>query len=319
VPDDSAGKNARCPKCQSLMTVPAASTPAIAPAASSAPAAPASTNPFAGGGLPPPPKPAGNPFGDGGTSPTSLNPYASPAGGHAYAPKSFAAPGGPITNVVVPLDPIFSHAWRVWQENLGILVVTTLIVIGISQAIAIPQAILQAVFEHNRMPQAALTVVIVGNIVQQVLQLFLGIGQSQISLKLARGMPATIGDLFGVGPRFLPLLGATIIAVIVFYIGLALCLVPGILLALWFWPYYYLLVEDKAPIMESFSLAAKITEGNRLTSLVLALCALGIFILGCLALCIGLLFALPLMSMMGATAYLMMSGQLSVQPQYGRY
>ena len=80
VPDDSAGKNARCPKCQSLMTVPAASSPVSTPAASS----PASTNPFAAGESPPP-KPA-SPFGD--TSPTTsnLNPYASPSGGFGYQP-----------------------------------------------------------------------------------------------------------------------------------------------------------------------------------------------------------------------------------------
>ena len=149
VPDDSAGKNARCPKCQSLMTVPAASTPAIAPAASSAPAAPASTNPFAGGGLPPPPKPAMNPFGDAAAATTALNPYASPAGGAAYNTSAFATADGPIGNVVVPLDPIMSHAWRVWQANIGILVGVTLIVMGITYAIAIPLGLLQANLERE--------------------------------------------------------------------------------------------------------------------------------------------------------------------------
>ncbi len=366
VPDESVGKNARCPKCQALMTVPAASQPMVPPAGAvtsfSPPTLPSSppvptplrpapiaqppasspfggspfatqplggaggapppagpANPFASGGLPPPPKPVGNPFGDAGASPASLNPYASPSGGYAYSPTTFAAPGGPITNVVVPLDPIMSHAWRVWQANLGLLVGVTLIVIVISYAIAIPQAVIQTALEHNNQHEGAIAVVIVGNILNQLLQLFLGIGQAQIALKLARGIPANFAELFGGGPRFLPVLGGGLIALIVFYAGILACIVPGILLALWFWPFYYLLIEDKASITGSFSLASHVTQGNRGTTFILALCSMGIVIVGFLALCIGVIFAMPLVSVMWATAYLMMSGQLPTQPQYVRY
>ena len=121
VPETSAGKNARCPKCSALMQVPAGGSisgavpppppmPTLPPMPGGAetlpsfgpPPPPASggSNPFsfldAGGGasaggtaLPPPPK---NPFGDGGSSPyggvgmPSSNPYASPsltAGGYS--------------------------------------------------------------------------------------------------------------------------------------------------------------------------------------------------------------------------------------------
>jgi phage FluMu protein Com len=119
VPDNSAGKNARCPKCQALMQVPAASPESAAfgapgnpapppplPAQSLPPAPtfvapspppPKSDDPFAflsqsapasaapSVSLPPPPKP----FADAsGTPPTSTNPYAAgpmPQGyGQAY-------------------------------------------------------------------------------------------------------------------------------------------------------------------------------------------------------------------------------------------
>jgi hypothetical protein len=227
-------------------------------------------------------------------------------------------PGSPITPVVVPLDPIMNHAFRVWQANLGILVVVTVIPAAISWAIAIPQGIAQAALDANNAHEGAIAVVVIGNIIQQVVALFLGIGQTQISLKLARGMPATIGELFGGGQRFLPVLGAGLIFIIVLYAGVLACIVPGILWALWFWPFYFLLIEERASIMGSFSLASKITEGNRATAFILALCGMGIVLLGCLALCVGMLFALPLVSVMWATAYLMMSGQLPSQPQYVR-
>jgi phage FluMu protein Com len=89
VPDDSAGKSARCPKCQALMTVPAAAD-ANLPFALVQPLA----------GSPPPPKPPpDNPFGDyASASPFAapaaggLNPYASPAGA-AYAFEQAIPPG----------------------------------------------------------------------------------------------------------------------------------------------------------------------------------------------------------------------------------
>jgi hypothetical protein len=48
----------------------------------------------------------------------------------------------------------------------------------------------------------------------------------------------------------------------------------------------------------------------------LGLLAFGIMLAGCAALCVGILFAAPLVTMIAVTAYLMMSGQLSVQYGY---
>ena len=351
VPDDSVGRSARCPKCQSLMQVPAASTaggvtspsgtepttefpgPFVtqslgAPPPSKAqgespfggPSQSANTNPFAGPPLPP--QPAGNPFGDGGGTrggtPASLNPYAAPAGGYAYQSTPFSASVGPITNVVVPLEAILGHAWRVWQAHLGLLVGTTVIVFAITYAIALPLGFVQGALEQDA-PEAAAAVAIVGNLLSNLVQMFLGIGQAIISLKIARGLPATVGDLFSGGSRFLPVLGGSLLAGIALVIGFMLCVVPGILLLIWFWPFYYLVVDEKASVTESFGTASMITEGNRLTTIVLWLVSIGAMILGFLALCVGVIFAAPFVSLLWATGYLMMSGQLPSQPQYAKY
>jgi len=128
VPDDSSGKNARCPKCQSLMTVPAASQAAASQPAtplaggspfsplapSSGPAQPPqpAADPFAflnqpgggaGGPMPPPPnpfgevgglpKPPGSPFGATYAAP-SLNPYATPSAFGYSAPVPYGPRSG---------------------------------------------------------------------------------------------------------------------------------------------------------------------------------------------------------------------------------
>jgi phage FluMu protein Com len=123
VPDNSAGKNARCPKCQALMTVPGEAAveppgdvtsrppgaavfpppPPFVPAAAPPmpPVTPPPSDAFAGtqpmSAPPTPPKPAfENPFGasSGGASPPSANPYASPAAADYYYTQQYI-PFGP--------------------------------------------------------------------------------------------------------------------------------------------------------------------------------------------------------------------------------
>jgi hypothetical protein len=336
VPDDSAGKNARCPKCQALMTVPAASgeapSSAAPPVGSAMPGA--ATDPFyfnaAGGGgapgMPPPPPPpanpyseaaGGSPFGGGGPTP-SLNPYSSPMSA-AMQPMAYPSQSLPINPQPVQADVVFNYAWEIWKTNLGLLIGVTVVIMAASYVIAIPFQALQVVFDQRGEKEVAVASALVGQLLNNLVQMFLGIGAVQINLKLARRQPASFGDLFGGGALFLPVLGGWIVAFIPLAIGLVLLIVPGVLMMLAFWPFYYLIVDRKAGVIESFSVASRITTGNWGSAFVLWLMSFGITILGCLALCVGLLFAAPLISMMWAVAYLMMSGQLPPQLMYGKY
>jgi len=308
VPDESAGKNAKCPKCATISAIPFASA-----AAASAPPPPPS--------LPPPPsspfsdagQPGGNPFADQVQPKPSLNPYASPA--DSYAPQ-FGPAGGyasqPVINQRVEIAHVWNYAWQVWQNNLGLLVGVTLIVMGISYAVAIPIGILQVVLDARDQHELANGVAVLGNIASNLVQMYLGIGQAIIALKVARQQPAAFGDLFSGGHRFLPVLGLTILIVVAVFAGLALCVVPAILLLLAFWPCYYLVVEERASVFDSFSLAYQLTEGNRLTTFLLGLLSFAVMLIGFFALCIGIIFAAPLVTVVWATAYLMMSGQIPV-------
>jgi hypothetical protein len=278
-------------------------------------APPAANNPFGG------PPGGNNPFG-GGSNPfagdpkpfaPNPNPYASPTATF-MPPTTFA--GGAVGHQIVDVGPIMNHAMTVWQNNLGILVGATVIVMVIGWVVGFAAGIAQGIMAANDQPELAFAANIMGSIVNQFISIFLGIGQVQICLKLARYQPANIGDLFAGGPRFLPTLGISIILGIAIGLGMLLLIIPGIIVALYFWPAYYLVVDDKSPVSDSLGTAAKITEGNRLTTFLLALLGLGINILGLLACGIGLLFSVPLVAMLMATAYLMMSNQIPAHPQY---
>lgn len=329
VGDDSAGKTAKCPKCNGLASIPAGDagtnpgfsggTPFGAPLPSSygPPTTgsfgevPAAKNPFSDAGT------ASSPFGSqpgfGGSAP-SINPYASPQS--AYQPP--LTQDVPINPQVVGVEPIWNYAWQLWQQNLGLLLGVTVTIIAASYVITFLFMIPQIALQQNNEPDAAQIVNGLGAIVSNLVQLFLGIGQAQIALKLARRQPAQYTDMFGGGPRFFPLLVAMILFVIAYFVGLLLLIVPGIIVILMWWPCYYLVIDRKAGVIESFSVAAKVSQGNWGTVFLLWLTSIGISILGCLAVCIGLLFALPLVTMLYSVAYLMMAGQIPVQPAYGQ-
>lgn len=218
---------------------------------------------------------------------------------------------GPIANHVVSVEPILNHAWNVWKNNLGLLVGMTVIVMVIGVIFSVAQGIVQTTVEQNGAKEAAVAIGLVGNLLGNALQIFLTIGEVRICLKLARGQPAELGDLLQGGPRFLPVLGVSILFGLAVFFGILLFIVPGILLALMWWPCYYLVVDNKCGVIESFSLASTITQGNWGNALLLWLLSFAIGLVGILALCIGIIFAAPLISVLWATAYLMMSGQLS--------
>jgi uncharacterized membrane protein len=288
LPDDSAGKNVLCPKCAAVI--------------------PVASGLFAPTQAAPAPGP-----GD--------NPYSAPQTG--YTPPTYGVGGGTISTQIVDAGPVLSYAWKIWSENLLLLVGVTLVVMVLSTGISLASSgIQQALISQRAEPAVIVIAWAIGTAASYAVQIYLGIGQLQLILKLLRRQPASFGDLFAGGPRFWPTVGVFVLAMIALFVGFALCIIPGIILLLMFWPCYYLVVDNKAGVTDSFSVASTITQGNKGTTFVLWLASIGIMLVGLLAFCIGIIFAAPLVSVMWGAAYLMMSGQLSpqpAQPTYGAY
>src|SRR5690348_12816458 len=166
VPETAAGKNARCPKCQALMLVPAHSSsetspPPVTGSAGLGPegfggTAPIASDPFApmaaggagGSASLPPGAPPKHPFGD--------IPGASPFGGPAANISPYASPAAagmqPIGYQVMPINPrpvaadaVFNYAWEIWKNNLGLMIGVTVLFLTANYAIAIPFAAAQAI------------------------------------------------------------------------------------------------------------------------------------------------------------------------------
>lgn len=107
---------------------------------------------------------------------------------------------------------------------------------------------------------------------------------------------------------------------IVFIFGLFLLVVPGVILGLLFWSFYWLIVDEKTSALESFGTAYKIGTLNIITTFLLSIASLVIIVVGILAFFVGILFAAPLTTQIWAVAYLMMSGQpVAGDPSQDRY
>ena len=302
VGDETAGKTAKCPKCQGLAKIPGGNA---GPSSGGAPFEPVK-NRFADGGTANPSwQPSKPSFPE-----ASVNPYASPA-----ATSPLPIQDVPVVPQTVGIEPILNYAWEVWKENLGLLLGMTIVVSVIGAVLTNGSQFVQAILIQNNEQRLAWWFWVISSVVSNGVSIFLGIGQTKMLLKLARRQPVQFSELFSGAPLFLPILAVTLLYLLAVFLGLLAFIVPGIIVMLVWWPTFNLVVDGKAGIIESFSVSASITRNNWGTIVLMVLLSIGITALGFLACLIGLLFAAPLTSMLWAAAYLMMAGQI---PAYGQ-
>lgn len=290
VGDESAGKSARCPTCQSVQPIPGESPPA---------------DPAAGE----------DPFGafksefNEPSQASASNPYASPVTSHS----SVSVSSGGYQPMAADFGDIFSHAWQAFKPNIGTLVGATVIVFGISIGFSIVTSITESMAQQN--DQAAFLVLTgVLNLASSLFNMFVGIGMARICIGVARFQPVNVGMLFSGGDAFLGVLGGTILFGFGAFFGFLLLIIPGLIFLVLMWPYYYFIVDRQCGVFESFSRAFEVGKLNWVTSLVLGIASMVISLAGLLALVVGLLFTGPFVGVLFATAYLMMKGERPGQP-----
>jgi hypothetical protein len=138
-----------------------------------------------------------------------------------------------------------TEAFNIMKNNMGVYVVGSLIALVAFYAIQLPFSFLTngmlygnasgtPKFDANGMPKMNLgafpVMMLVGLIPATVLQAF-GVGLSLCALEEADTGTTTLNTMFSGFKNFLPLLGTVVLTLIATYIGLALCIIPGFLVA----------------------------------------------------------------------------------------
>lgn len=303
---DKAGVRAKCPGCGELITVPGPDRPVEAPAFDRS----SETDSPPGDSSPAPAVPSA-PVSAPDTKPCPM------CGAHIKAAavrcRFCGEDLGPALPRQLDAGDIIRRSWAIYKQNFGLMVGETFAFVMLNVlAVAIAYGgFLAIVFsvgmaaQNNPLP-VILAVVPLGII------LFLGIATAANYLsighhiflhKIARGEDAQIADLFAGKPFFWPTLFAGILFQMMVNAGMNFCFVPGIFLALMFWPFRYEIIHYNVGTIDSLSRANMITKNNFQPVILLALAWLGFQMLGLLACYVGLLFSTPFSTLLFAVAY----------------
>lgn len=287
-PDETAGKQAKCPGCATLLTIPAAQPdPSVPP-------------PFAG------PAP-GSPFG--GPPAGGVNPYQSPAAYPAAYPPAPAAAG--FQRSRLDFGDAFGRTFRIFGRQWGMCIVAALVLLLVWGA-AFGGVVLLAALAGEAGGDEALVVValFVAFIVAFAVGMWVTVGQAIFFLKVARGQEATIGDLFAGGRYYGTALAASVLVALIVIAGTLACYVPGVIFGLMFSQYLFLIVDRNAGATESLSLSKDVTDGNKLMLFAIQLVATLVAQAASYATCgLAMIVGMPLLMLLYAVVYLIMTGQ----------
>lgn len=278
-PDGSGGREAACPRCGRRSPVPLPGTVGVGPA-----------DPFPV--LPPIP---GSPFGAATTAPSPSDAWGRP---------------------LLDISDVVRRTWGVFQQQWLLAILAPLIVGGISVALVttgIAGTIGIAAITQSL--EATIATGIVAFLVLGALAARLYTGQTLILLKMAKGQPVELGEIFAGGPYFFRVYLATLVAWPAILAAYCCCFVPGVILQLVWSQRTYLILDRGAGAVESLRLSAQITDGNRLMLFAiqvlagLAAGAISQFTGG-----LGTIVAIPFVALMNAVMYLILTGQPIAAP-----
>lgn len=191
------------------------------------------------------------------------------------------------------------YGWNTYWKNVGPLVLIALVVILINIVVGV---------------LASATGSIAGQVIVQFIGIFvsmlISLGWIRVSLEVTRGVKPEVGDLFkfdGYGPYIL----ASLLFGLGVYVGLILCIVPGVIFGVAFGFYGFVIVERGASIgvVDSLKASADLTRGHRWQLFGLGLVLVLINIVGALACGVGLIFTLGITILTWAYVYRMLNGE----------
>ncbi len=135
-------------------------------------------------------------------------------------------------------------------------------------------------------------------------------GMVEFCLKVVRGAKPPFGTVFQGARYFLPMLVGSILLSVGTGLGLLLCLVPGIILALGCFFWSFVVVDRGVSGLDALKDSWTLTQGHKGTLFVFGVLAVLVMLAGVLACCLGaVLVSLPLLGIATAHIYLKLRGE----------
>ena len=232
-PDGTTGKQAKCPQCQAVAVIPAASNPGAGdgenPFAKPAASPSESSNPFSAPGSG---SSASSPFAAGYQD--SANPYASPREAEAAVTTYHV---GELVHRRLDFGDVAGTTWRIFSENFGMMLLGGLVMLGVlfgwniisTIVTAIAQAALGIGPFANGGPGGPPAINDIGSLIGYIILqfvtgmvgivvwAFLQAGMSLYMLDAPRGNPLQVGKIFTGGKYILRIFGFNFLTFLVIY------------------------------------------------------------------------------------------------------
>ena len=144
--------------------------------------------------------------------------------------------------------------------------------------------------------------VIVG-ILGRVVQMIVSMGYIKMALKFHDGAKGEWSDLYTSYPLTWKYILSSICYGLIVFVGLLLLIVPGIIWAIRYQFFSYLLVDQNLGPIEAIKKSGELTKGGAWDLFLFGLAATGIMLLGALCLLVGLFVAMPVVLMAGTFVY----------------
>ncbi len=215
-------------------------------------------------------------------------------------------PGGPYS-----VSNAFSYAWNKFKDNWGpLVVITVLIVIAMGIIQFIGRQIVSSAFDATQGTSLFGGAAIVGfafNAIGLIVQLIVQSGIIKGSLMLTRGQKIDVGQAFN-GINWGQVILASIITGVMTFIGLILCILPG--LAVLFFTSYtlYFVIDRDLSAVDAIKASFNMVKANVGTLLLFWLATVAAQIVGLCACLVGLLVAIPVVVIAQAYTFRTLNG-----------
>jgi len=189
--------------------------------------------------------------------------------------------------------------WKAFRANLALFITFGLTFLGIWAV----EQVGTFIAGHAGVLKPAILLSV--TVAARVAQLWVQLGLLRVALKTVDGHLASVDDLFPLGGAqdFFSFLLAAVLYGLMVGFGLALLVVPGVILAVRYGLWGLVVVDQHADPLEAFKRSAVVTEGVRWELLVFGLALAGVNMVGALALGVGLLATIPVTAVAAARVY----------------
>ena len=198
----------------------------------------------------------------------------------------------------------FSYAWRKFTENLGPIILITL---AVFVGIAIFE-VLSFVVQRGSSGFGGIFLSLVFSGLAAIVGFVLEYGVVRASLAVVDGRPVSFAEAWNMD-RFGPFLIAAILRGLIVFVGILLCVIPGIIASflLWFTPYF--VIDKQLSPTESLSASYNLVKSHAGLLVLFAIVATVVYFAGAIVCLVGLLVSIPVVLIATAFMYKRTAGE----------